>query len=145
MILYSVFVDDVECPELIFQTYDLNKAKTFQCKYNKINQTETYDTCFITETDLDKVEVQADKTINTYQVYWRVLIIMKYNRIQHYTTKHVYLPLEEEYASNGLYGEIEVNLNEFTDPDTIDFSSEQYQNRIHKVIDEWITDMEVSE
>ena len=140
MILYSVYVDDWENPNLIFRTYDKGKAYTFRDKYNSENKTDPihHNECYITEEDItpDVLEDQADQIIQSYENHYRVVILngkVLYNK--------VFLPLGEEYASEYSIENstnTEIYLNEYRNPEEIDWDSEENLERIEKLKAEWL-------
>lgn len=70
MILYSVYIDD----DLIFQTYNKQKAYNFRDVYNK--NIETYFPCFVIQEEVspDVLEPQANQIIRNYEEHYHIEI-----------------------------------------------------------------------
>lgn len=67
MILYTVYKNDWECPEKIFDTFIEDKAKQFVELQNKyvIDDMDKY---FISTLDLTDIEKKADNILNKFQI-----------------------------------------------------------------------------
>ena len=140
MILYSVYVDDWEDPNLIFRTYDKGKAYTFRDKYNSENQVDprNHNECYVVEEDItpNVLEDQADQIIQSYKNHYRIFIL---NGKVIY--RKVFLPLGEEYYSeypSENPTNTEVYLNKYRNPEEIDWGSAENLERIEKLKAEWL-------
>ena len=70
MILYSVYIHDGEIHDLLFRTYDEEKAYGFSHMYNTCIP-HPYEWLYITEEDVspDVLEPHADNVIKSYEKY----------------------------------------------------------------------------
>lgn len=140
MILYSVYIDDWECPTLVFHTYEKQKADKFAAEYNEVNCTNSDDhnQCFVIQEDIDPkvIESRADTKIANYTKHYLIYHIMKHGNLLHTNWKCKFCAEQEEYACNTI-DYIEIFINSTVDPQFIDFDSDEYQAKINSLLREW--------
>lgn len=82
MMLYTVYKNDYECPEELFNTCDKSKAEKFIQQFNSINydeDSEDKEQVFLRELNIDDIEIQADTIINKYQK--KLITTIYYNKM----------------------------------------------------------------
>lgn len=149
MIIYSVYIDDPECPKQLFQTYEKEKAEKFIDLYNKGNSISTFDLdkAFLTKTELDPniVEAKANSVISDYRVFYRILVrLHSDDTIKIVQTKKCYDVVDKdefkgipEFFDDEIYDFKEVifatyNLREF-----LNLPEDKIVERVKAVIKEW--------
>lgn len=151
--LYEVYENDVECPQVLFRTFDYQKAKDFVDKYNKINEPADFDNVFIETIDLNPNEVEgnADARIKSFrEVYETFLLVERDRGIKLKRFTKVYIPAEdcddsvfylsyigESNAGNWYYADVILMLDK--SPEWVDFTEETMKKRIYDLISEEVT------
>lgn len=83
--LYTVYHNNPECPEKIFETFEREKAVQFCEEYNRTNNPEnentwTTDRMDYCETDLSDIENKASEIIDTYVKKKKVYFICDFEK-----------------------------------------------------------------
>lgn len=141
MKLYSVYRNDVECPSVLFHTYDEEKAKKFIETYNSLNVVNDWNNAYILDMEIspEEIEKAANNVISQYTPYW-VLKVRLYpsDKVELVTVTRHYGDDPYEYAEFDYgVGYREIELIEYEDPEFLDISSKEFLQRIKLLIAEY--------
>lgn len=113
MIIYQVYKNDPECPELLFRTADKNKADSFIEQYNSQNINDKIDPfidkyLFSLQCDTDHMEAEADKVISSYSI--KKIYEIRYDSVKEKAeVMNVYNSFQESVKVP--YEQIKININ----------------------------------